>query len=160
MCRLLCVTLRWQQHPERVNHMKNMTKSELSRRRLIPATRPRKAKKGPAEEGESAQADTKNEKSEGEKVDSEESAIKTEEAANPPENEHAEGSSESGGNWSSHGAQLHSYCKFLDFLGCINLAARILCWLKPSCSCNCFILVLFLNDDPFSVGPVQPARLI
>lgn len=28
--------LRWKCHPERVNSMKNMSKSELSRRRLIP----------------------------------------------------------------------------------------------------------------------------
>ena len=27
--------MRWKEHPERVNHMKHMTPSELSRRRLV-----------------------------------------------------------------------------------------------------------------------------
>lgn len=31
---------RWKEHPERLNHMKNMTASELSRRRLVPPKNP------------------------------------------------------------------------------------------------------------------------
>ena len=34
---------RWTEHPERVAHMKNLTKSELSRRRHIPSSRKKAA---------------------------------------------------------------------------------------------------------------------
>lgn len=34
------IDLRWKEHPERLNHMKNMTASELSRRRLVPPKNP------------------------------------------------------------------------------------------------------------------------
>ena len=55
--------LRWQVHPERVNNMKNLSASELSRRRLVPAKKPRKtaepspaAQSGDAKDGESSEA--------------------------------------------------------------------------------------------------------
>ena len=38
-CPVIAFQPRWIEHPERVAHMKNLTKSELSRRRLIPSSR-------------------------------------------------------------------------------------------------------------------------
>ena len=35
-------SLRWKTHPERIANMKNLTPSELSRRRLVPAQNPRR----------------------------------------------------------------------------------------------------------------------
>lgn len=47
------MTLRWKSHPDRVASLKNMSHSELSRRRLVPATRrPRKGSKGVSKEEE------------------------------------------------------------------------------------------------------------
>ena len=46
---------RWTEHPERVAHMKNLTKSELSRRRLIPSSRKKAAV--PATTGASEQSE-------------------------------------------------------------------------------------------------------
>ncbi|CAK9077266.1 unnamed protein product [Durusdinium trenchii] len=39
----------WKGHPARIEQMKNMSHSELSRRRLVPATRTRKSKPSSAE---------------------------------------------------------------------------------------------------------------
>eukprot|EP00435_Cladocopium_sp_Y103_P056836 s510_g19.t1 len=47
---------RWTEHPERVAHMKNLTKSELSKRRLIPSTRKKAAAAAPAATGASEES--------------------------------------------------------------------------------------------------------
>ena len=44
----IAVSPRWQKHPERLNNMKNLSSSELSRRRLVPVKNPKsKAKAEP-----------------------------------------------------------------------------------------------------------------
>ena len=43
------LTLRWKTHPARIANMKNLSRSELSRRRLVPAKKPRKPRNEPAE---------------------------------------------------------------------------------------------------------------
>lgn len=54
-CPVIDFQLRWTEHPERVAHMKNMTKSELSKRRLIPSSRKKAA--DPATTGASKESE-------------------------------------------------------------------------------------------------------